>query len=56
MPTIGKYVVQMLDGTLDEEKTHRWAWDRGNEGAACIMYIPTRDLKDIKGYSDISRS
>ncbi|KAE9378260.1 sarcosine oxidase [Stipitochalara longipes BDJ] len=56
MPTIGKYVVQMLDGTLDKEKTRRWAWDRGNEGAACVMYIPTRDLKDIKGYSEMSCS
>src|SRR6266487_6399292 len=34
MPTIGKYVVQMLDGTLDEEKVRRWAWDRENNGAA----------------------
>lgn len=54
MPTIGKYVVQLLDGTLDEEKTKRWAWDRENEGAACIMYIPTRDLKEIAGYAELT--
>ena len=56
MPTIGKYVVQMLDGTLDEEKKRRWAWDRENDGAACIMYIPTRDLKDIAGYVELTDS
>ncbi|KUJ09367.1 sarcosine oxidase-like protein [Mollisia scopiformis] len=28
MPTIGKYVVEMLDGTLDAALVKRWAWDR----------------------------
>jgi sarcosine oxidase/L-pipecolate oxidase len=54
MPTIGEYVVQMLNRTLDEEKTKRWAWDRPDDGAACIMYIPTRDLKDITGYTELT--
>jgi len=48
-PVIGKYVVQMLKGVLDEEKVRRWAWDRDDAGAACIMYLPARDLKDIDG-------
>jgi sarcosine oxidase/L-pipecolate oxidase len=47
LPKVGKYVVQKLTGTLDEEKTKRWAWDREDTGAACIMYIPTRDVKKI---------
>jgi sarcosine oxidase/L-pipecolate oxidase len=54
MPNIGKYVVQMLQGTLDNEKVRRWAWDRENDGAACVMYIPKRDLKDIPGYDELS--
>jgi len=54
-PCIGKYVVQMLEGKLDEEKTRRWAWDRDDDGAANIMYIPTRDLKDVGGFSKISQ-
>jgi sarcosine oxidase / L-pipecolate oxidase len=54
MPNIGKYVVQMLQGTLDDEKVRRWAWDRENTGAACVMYIPQRDLKDILGYNRLS--
>ena len=47
MPTLGKYVVQMMTGALDPEKSQRWAWDRPNLGAACIMYIPTRELREI---------
>lgn len=54
MPTIGEYVIQLLDGPLEEEKTKRWAWNRQNDGAACIMYIPARDLKDIAGYAELT--
>ena len=54
LPTIGKYAVQMLDGTLDKEAANRWAWDRENEGAACKMYDPKRDLTEIVGYSDLT--
>jgi len=48
LPNIGRYVIQMLDRTLDKEMTEKWAWDRPTDGAACEMYIPTRDLKDIE--------
>ncbi len=54
LPVIGAYVVQMLQGKLDHEKVRRWAWDRGNDGAACVMYILTRDLKDIAGYAEMT--
>ncbi|KAL9055150.1 MAG: hypothetical protein Q9162_003728 [Coniocarpon cinnabarinum] len=53
LPTVGKYVVQMLDGTLDNEKARRWAWDRPDQGAACMEYNPQRDLKDIRGYNQL---
>jgi sarcosine oxidase/L-pipecolate oxidase len=52
LPIIGKYITQMLDGELDEHKAGRWAWDRPNEGANCASYLPSRDLKDIKGYTE----
>jgi len=46
MPILGKYVVQMLDGTLSQECEERWAWDRPmpkvHKG-----YVPQRELKDI---------
>lgn len=28
LPIIGKYVVRMLDGTLEKEAADRWAWDK----------------------------
>ena len=54
LPTIGAYVVQMLEGKLDLEKRSRWAWDWGTSGAACVMYIPTRDAKHISGYAEMT--
>jgi sarcosine oxidase / L-pipecolate oxidase len=54
MSNIGKYVVQRLHGTLDDEKVRRWAWDHENTGAASVMYIPQRDLKDLLGYDGLS--
>jgi sarcosine oxidase/L-pipecolate oxidase len=51
MANIGQYVVQMLHGKLDEEMQRRWAWNRSNDGGACSMYIPVRDLKDIETYN-----
>jgi sarcosine oxidase/L-pipecolate oxidase len=47
MPTIGRYVVQMLDGELDSALSERWAWDRENEGAAHGKLLPKLELKDL---------
>lgn len=53
MPTLGRYVVKMLQGKLDPEHASRWAWDRSNDGGALPEYLPRRDLKDILGYEDM---
>ncbi|KAI4647189.1 uncharacterized protein J4E79_010340 [Alternaria viburni] len=47
MPTIGRYVVEMLDGTLDPALAKRWAWDRENEGGAHAHLLPTIELRDL---------
>ena len=47
LPIIGEYVVQMLDGSLDEEKASRWAWDRNSGDGVMTAYLPKRDLKDL---------
>jgi sarcosine oxidase/L-pipecolate oxidase len=47
LPIIGKYVVQMLDGTLDESRVKRWAWDRDQKGSAHDKIMPKRELKDV---------
>ncbi|KUJ13036.1 sarcosine oxidase [Mollisia scopiformis] len=50
LANIDKYVVQMLDGSLDSAAAQRWAWDRKDDGAACGLYLPSRDLSEVKGY------
>lgn len=50
---LGSYVVEMLQGKLNEEASTRWAWDRKGGSAARETYIPRRDLKDIAGYAAI---
>jgi hypothetical protein len=39
----------MMDGTLDPEKSGRWAWDRRgcSKNGACDTYVPQRDLNDL---------
>lgn len=53
LANVGSYVVEMLEGKLDAEKAQKWAWDRSDEGGACATYKPSRDLKDISGYTKI---
>lgn len=50
LPTLGKYIVQLLEGKLSSDLTERWHWDRPemhdgkNEQR---RMIPARDLKDL---------
>jgi glycine/D-amino acid oxidase-like deaminating enzyme len=45
LPVIGKYVAQMLEGTLDERLARKWAWgsDRGSE------WRPFADAGEVGG-------
>jgi glycine/D-amino acid oxidase-like deaminating enzyme len=45
MPVIGKYVLQMIEGTLSEEHRQRWAWDRPMP-AVPTDGAPKRELRD----------
>jgi len=48
LPVIGKYVIQILDGTLSESLIKRWAWDRDQKGRAHDrMEIPVRELTGL---------
>ncbi|KAL8950244.1 MAG: hypothetical protein Q9222_003711 [Ikaeria aurantiellina] len=51
LPTVGAYVVKMLQNKLTDEQARRWGWDRDNSGAAHGALLPTRDLSDIEGYT-----
>ena len=54
LPNIGSYVVQMLTGKLPAEMAQKWAWDRSDEGGAYAPYQPSRDIKEIAGYSEMN--
>lgn len=47
MPTIGRYVVESLDGKLDPALVKRWAWDRNDDGSAHGDLLPTLELSDL---------
>jgi hypothetical protein len=48
MPTIGRYAVAMLDGTLDPSLTKRWAWDRENNGGGAHSHLlPNIEMRDL---------
>ena len=47
LPVIGKYVVEMLDGTLDEALVEKWAWDRELPPTDGKPMWPKKELKDL---------
>ena len=50
MPPIGRYVVAMLDGTLDPSLAKRWAWDRENNGGGAHSHLlPNIEMRDLRG-------
>ena len=42
----------MLNRESEQGLAKKWAWDRRDEGAACGIYAPTRDLHDIPGHTE----
>jgi len=46
LPVIGKYVVDMLSGTLNDECAKRWAWDKPKGGSKWLA--PERELADLE--------
>lgn len=46
-PVLGKYVVQMLDGVLEDGLTKKWAWDREVPSTDENTFWPRLELKDF---------
>ena len=49
LPTLGRYVVEMLDGVLAPDLVERWAWDRElkkHESSWSALW-PTQELRDV---------
>ncbi|KAH8705957.1 FAD dependent oxidoreductase [Talaromyces proteolyticus] len=48
-PILGKYVVQMLEGQLDQSLAQRWAWDRDSiTSTTNERMMPVREMRDLK--------
>lgn len=47
LPIIGKYVVQMLEGSLSSTWQKKWAWDKAeHEDPSLKKWWPQYELKD----------
>ncbi|ORY67042.1 FAD dependent oxidoreductase [Pseudomassariella vexata] len=47
-PILGKYIVQMLEGTLDQELVKKWAWARHLPDTDNNGVWPRKELADLK--------
>lgn len=44
---LGKYVIQMLEGSLSSELTEKWAWDRERPDSSLNPDYPRSEMKDL---------
>ncbi|KAL2855767.1 FAD dependent oxidoreductase [Aspergillus pseudodeflectus] len=56
-PVVGKYVVQMLDGTLDADLKHKWAWDRTAEQLDSTVNpeFPRSEMSDMLDAAPVAK-
>ncbi|KAL1877515.1 hypothetical protein Daus18300_002503 [Diaporthe australafricana] len=47
LPVLGKYVVQLLQGSLDEHWARKWAWDKALPPPPVNGCWPTKELSDL---------
>ncbi len=48
-PVLGRYVAQMLDGTLEKELSEKWAWDRVWPDPAAFADYPRTEMRELTG-------
>ena len=46
-PVLGKYVVQMLEGSLDAQMADKWSWDRDRPDPSLNPDWPRAEMKDL---------
>ena len=44
---IGKYVLQMLEGSLESDLSEKWAWDRDRPDPALNPDWPRFEMKEL---------
>lgn len=46
-PVLGKYITQMLEGTMAPELVEKWAWDRERPDPALNPEWPRAEMNDL---------
>jgi glycine/D-amino acid oxidase-like deaminating enzyme len=46
-PVLGKYIIEMLEGTLSPELCDKWAWDRERPDPKYFADWPRHEMKDL---------
>ncbi|RYP61862.1 hypothetical protein DL771_009981 [Monosporascus sp. 5C6A] len=55
LPSIGKHVVELIEGNLAEDLTHAWRWRPGGDALKSIRAAPAKDLADMPGWQHDAR-
>ncbi|KAF5007909.1 hypothetical protein FDECE_5824 [Fusarium decemcellulare] len=50
LPNIGKHVVELLEGTLQQDLTEAWRWRPGGDALKSRRAAPAKDLADMPGW------
>ncbi|KAF4119666.1 sarcosine oxidase / L-pipecolate oxidase [Geosmithia morbida] len=55
LPNIGKHVVELIEGSLQEDMKHAWRWRPGGDALKSRRDAPPKDLSDMPGWKHDSR-
>lgn len=51
LPSIGKHVVELVEGNLAEDLAHAWRWRPGGDALKSRRRAPAKDLADMPGWN-----
>ncbi|PVI01887.1 FAD dependent oxidoreductase [Periconia macrospinosa] len=52
LPSIGKHVVELLEGNLAEDLMHAWRWRPGGDALKSRRSAPAKDLSEFPGWKN----
>ncbi|RYO87785.1 hypothetical protein DL762_004075 [Monosporascus cannonballus] len=55
LPSIGKHVVELIEGNLAEDLAYAWRWRPGGDALKSIRAAPAKDLADMPGWQHDAR-
>lgn len=47
-PVFGKYIIEMLEGSLSPELVQKWAWDRERPDPSLFADFPRHEMSDLE--------